>query len=330
MPLEPRPLPPETVDGLRPPRVGFPYFAHADQFPFEPHATTYSAANAWWLADAAFLAYGDAAFIEAGFAHSPLPRQGYRLDWLGTAADNRGMVLTNDETIVVVLRGTRLQVHTVLDVAEVVLIHQHDFWIDRQFLPAVYQAGGRVHGGFLKALEEISGPLDALLQARRPEQRLWFTGHSLGGALATLAAAHAGVAAVHGLHTYGAPLVGDAAFASILPTQNYFRFVHRDDWVACVPPQFLGYQHAGTLRAVTGSPPRRFWDDVASATAGFASAMTAMANELRVRVGDLPFKIAGIADHAPIYYATLLWNELLNTYRTTVGYRLDPTPEQLS
>ena len=102
-----------------------------------------------------------------------------------------------------------------------------------------------------------------------------------------------------------------SSFASVLPKENYFRFVHRDDWVACVPPLFLGYQHAGKLRAVTGSPPRRFWDDVTSAAAGFASAMTAMANELRVRVGDLPFKIAGIADHAPIYYATLLWNELL-------------------
>jgi hypothetical protein len=38
--------------------------------------------------------------------------------------------------------------------------------------------------------------------------------------------------------------------------------------------------------------------------------MSAMARELRVSVGDLPIKVGGLADHAPIYYATLLWNVL--------------------
>src|SRR5215212_6682654 len=89
----PRPMPDETVGGLRPPLRGYPYFAYADKYPFQPAATGYTAVNAWWLADAAFLAYGDEQFITEGFENSPLPRQGYRLDWLGTPDDNRGMVL---------------------------------------------------------------------------------------------------------------------------------------------------------------------------------------------------------------------------------------------
>ena len=97
-------MPVETLDGLRPPLVGFPYFAHADELPFQPGASGVSPVNAWWLADAAFLVYGTARFIESAVHASPLRAQGFQLDWLGTADDNRGMVLSNDTAIVVVFR----------------------------------------------------------------------------------------------------------------------------------------------------------------------------------------------------------------------------------
>ncbi len=175
-----RPPPCETIDGLRPPLAGFPYFAGAGEFAFQPEATGYSQANAWWLADASFLVYGDAAFVEETIRNSPLPDQGFRLDWLGTADDNRGMVLASDGALVVVFRGTRLQVHSVLDAAEVVLIHQDDFLIDGSFLFKPAHTGGRVHAGFLSAFNEIRERFDAIVAARRPGQRLWLAGHSLG------------------------------------------------------------------------------------------------------------------------------------------------------
>jgi hypothetical protein len=312
MTIEPRPLPAETIEGLLPPRAGFPYFAHADHFPFQPEAIEYSDRNAWWLADACFLVYGDAPFIRAAFAASPLPDQGFHLDWLGTSETNQGIVLSNDGALVVVFRGTRLQVHSLLDAVEVVIINQDDLRADSQFLPAVNRAGGRVHSGFLKAFSQISDWLDATVQARQPGQALWLTGHSLGGALATLAAAHLGRAAIQGLYTYGCPRFGDAAFAAVLPQQSYHRFVHRDDWVTTVPPEFLGYVHAGTRQPVLGSPTRSFLDDLTSGAGEVASVLTALATELRLSVGGLPFKISGLADHAPIYYATLLWNAFLS------------------
>ncbi len=311
MPLAPRPMPVETLDGLRPPLAGFPYFAHADELPFQPGASGLSPVNAWWLAEAAFLVYGTARFIESAVQESPVRAQGFHLDWLGTADDNRGMVLSNDAAIVVVFRGTRLQVHTLLDAAEVVLLNQNDLWIDGQFLPTVCRAGGKVHAGFLQAFAEISDRLDQVLQTRRPEQRLWLTGHSMGGALATLAAAHLGEAAVQGLHTYGCPRVGNAVFAGLLPVKTHNRFVHRDDWVPALPPEFLGYVHAGTLIPVTGSPPRNFLEDLTSAARDFSAALGAMASESRIKQGAIPFKISGVADHMPIYYATLLWNALV-------------------
>ena len=310
-PLAPRPLPPETIDGLRPPRPGFPYFEHADQFRVEPDVSEFSAINAWWFADACLLVYGDAVFIENAFEASPLPALGFQLDWLGTRADNRGIVLSGPDVLVVVFRGTRLQVHAVLDVAEVVLINHNDLWTDGRFLPVACRSGGQVHRGFDGAFAELSDALDAIVRNKRPEQRLWLTGHSLGGALATLAAAHLGPDSVRGLYTYGSPRVGNAAFVAALPWEAHYRFVHRDDWVPTVPPEFIGYRHGGALQTVPGSPPRRLWNDFTSGAGELAAALKAMASELRVSVRDLPFRIPGLADHAPVFYATLLWNALL-------------------
>ena len=311
MTIQPRPLPSETITGLIPPLPGFPFFAHADQFPFQPHATSYSAINAWWLADAGFLVYGTAEFVEQAFRDSPLPGQGYKLQWLGAADDNRGMILQNDETVVVVFRGTRFQSHTLMDVAELVVIHEDDLWTDSQFLPAVFRMGGSVHQGFRDAFAEVSDQLDAVVGAKRPDQQLWLTGHSLGGALATLAAAHVDGASVRGLYTYGCPRVGDASFVSNLPEQSHYRFVHRDDWVPTVPPELLGYVHGGVLHDLPGAGPRKFWKDATSGADLLVAAVKSMASQLRIDVGKLPFKISGLTDHAVVYYATLLWNDLV-------------------
>jgi hypothetical protein len=309
--MKPRSLPPETIEGLSPPLRGFPYFAYADRFAFEHDATRPSAANAWWLADASFLVYGAAPFVEEVFQCSPLPHQGFRLEWLGTPDDNRGMVLANERALVIVFRGTRVETHAPHAWAEFVSLNPADFWSDSQFLLTKHAIAGRVHSGFLGAFAQMSDQLDAIVRARRPEQSIWLTGHSLGGALATLAAAHLGRDAIQGLYTYGCPRVGDAAFADILPQESHVRFVHRDDWVTTVPPEVLGYVHAGAHHQVPGSDPRSVLEDLTSAAESLRSAMAGMLRELRFSTGSLPFTVARLADHAPVYYATLLWNALV-------------------
>jgi len=311
MPLEPRDPPVETIHGLRPPLAGFPYFANADRFSFEPGAIAESPVNAWWLADASFLVYGSAEFVEDRLVRSPLPNQGFRLDWLGRREENRGLILSNEAALIVVFRGTRLHVRNLMDVAELVIINQSDLWIDSLFLPAVCRVGGRVHSGFLRAFADVSGQLDELLKAKPSGQKIWLTGHSLGGALATLAAAHLGRDAVQGLYTYGCPRVGDAKFTSVLPDTSHLRFVHRQDWVVEQPPEFLGYVHAGTLRQLPGAPPRRLRDDLLDGARDLTAALRVMAKELRLKVGDLPFTVSGLADHMPVHYATDLWNAVV-------------------
>jgi hypothetical protein len=79
-------------------------------------------------------------------------------------------------------------------------------------------------------------------------RKLWVTGHSLGGALAVIAAAEfEGVFPVTGLHTFGQPRVGFSAFRDFMNAHyagRFFRFVNDDDIVPRVPP---GYSHVGTL-----------------------------------------------------------------------------------
>jgi triacylglycerol lipase len=311
MTLELRPMPAETIDGLvPPPRSPFPFFGHPQGTGFDPAATGDHAGCASWLADASLLVYGDAAFIRNVFQASSLPGQGFELSFLGADENNRGIVLRSDTAMVFVFRGTRLQTQTLLDAAEVVILNQDDLWTDGQFLPAVYRAGGKVHSGFLQAFSQVSELLDTLVEDRLPGQRIWLTGHSLGGALATLAAAHLGTETIQGLYTFGCPRVGDAAFTSVLPTRSYIRFVHRDDWVPTVPPGLLGYVHGGTLHPVTG-PPRNFLDVLTTGAKELFAALRAMAANSNLNTGSLPFKISGLADHAPVYYATLLWNALV-------------------
>lgn len=310
MTLKPRPLPLETIQGLVPPPSPFPYFAHPEGMPFDPEAHGDHPVNTSWLADASLLVYGDATFIRQTFEQSSLPGQGFELSFLGADDDNRGFLLQNNSALIFVFRGTRLEMYPLFDLIKLVIVNQDDLLTDSRFLPAPCQAGGRVHSGFLQAFGDVCSLLDDFVGCRRPAQRIWLTGHSLGGALATLTAAHLGAENVHGLYTFGCPRVGDAAFAGVLTTSSYVRFVHRDDWVPTVPPTFLGYVHGGTLHGVT-SPPRSFLSDLINGTKDLAAALRTMAASLDLDTKLLPFNISGLADHAPIYYATLLWNALV-------------------
>ena len=123
------------------------------------------------------------------------------------------------------------------------------------------------------------------------KRNIWFTGHSLGGALATLAAdrcirqgAMLGLGDLGGVYTFGSPLVGNRHFADGFNSRvrgRSFRFVNDQDGVTKVPPQFLGYCHVNTERFVGEDGP------------------------------GLPFSEA-LIDHTPRRYAVLVWNALVD------------------
>jgi triacylglycerol lipase len=122
-------------------------------------------------------------------------------------------------------------------------------WIrNAQFRPVPGEMGGHVHSGFHGALDEVWDDVVAdLAQETRP---LFVTGHSLGGALATLAAARAHTAdrVVGGVFTYGQPRVGKSDFQrayNLALDDVTFRVVNHIDLVTRIPLLMQGYRHIG-------------------------------------------------------------------------------------
>ena len=105
---------------------------------------------------------------------------------------------------------------------------------------------GKVHRGFKKEVDDLWPMLEQVLANN--QLPLWFCGHSLGGAMATICAGRCYRSHIPSnpeeLYTYGSPRVGDKAYVNFAKI-TYFRFVNNNDIVTRVPPAWLGYRHTG-------------------------------------------------------------------------------------
>jgi triacylglycerol lipase len=136
-------------------------------------------------------------------------------------------------------------------------------WIrDLKFIPAVYPYGDgnpatQVHAGFIEAYSSVR---EAMIKVAKesPHQKVLCTGHSLGGALATLSAADV-KRNVPGkevsCYTFGSPKVGNSDFVKFynqMVPQTY-RFVNGVDMVPNLPPDIpllVDYEHVGQLHQI--------------------------------------------------------------------------------
>jgi len=141
--------------------------------------------------------------------------------------------------------------------------------------------GHMVHAGFFANVEAIWDDVTDLLEAARAKRHvaeggehvplagrletLYVTGHSLGGAMAVLAAArllrggYEGLdpqKVIGGVYTFGQPMVGDSGFASFCESafgRKLFRHVYRSDVVPHLPPKSrFDYAHTGGERRSAG------------------------------------------------------------------------------
>jgi hypothetical protein len=196
--------------------------------------------NALYLAQACSLAYCDEPEAAVGF------REQLGLEARLISVDNTQVyVATNDKAIVVAFRGS--QAPTTLDgLKDWLLTNANNYLI----LPegrigtdfAAAGVGARFHRGFMEALHAIWEPLlksvtEAVGGADRP---LWVTGHSLGGALALMAAwrLQRSFIAVHEVVTFGAPMIGNEAAAQAFEREfagKIFRYVNLEDPVPLLP-----------------------------------------------------------------------------------------------
>jgi hypothetical protein len=170
----------------------------------------------------------------------------------------------------------------------------------RAHLAAWPESAGRVHEGFAAAVRTLRPQILEWIGHAKPDgSRLILAGHSLGAAMATLAAT---IWRPAWLVTIGSPRVGDAAFVATVAATHRVRFVDCCDAVTEVPLEFGGYRHVGEPTYLTrdagileNPEPSFITVDRLHARIDYAS-LHAWRVTKNVPVRDL-------ADHAPINYA---------------------------
>ena len=202
---------------------------------FEAKAMEFSVANAKWCAEASLHSY------ENGIDSLVTETWGCQRFEAFSREDTQGFVMGSVDVIVVAFRGTEID-------------RKRDWLSDGDCVLTRAGVWGLVHRGFARALDCVWPTVTQLVSDYRDNgQTIWYTGHSLGGALAVLAAARSMMNGqnVWGVYTFGQPRVGDVDFVNgfeQLAGNRLFRFVNNNDIVPRVPPRALGYGDVGVLR----------------------------------------------------------------------------------
>lgn len=251
------------------------FFARREFPPFDPKAAhEYSSVNALWLAELSRLFYRQDV-EEVIFAAQPsrasfLKKAGLKQRAFFASAETDTHAMLVEPTVppyfaILVFRGT--------DSNRDILT---DFTLG--MLPWDRNEVG-IHKGFRKALDSVWCEIGKELSHLTCP--IFYTGHSLGAALAILAAARYAPRAVY---TFGSPRVGNEAFTASLCTVPIHRVVDHKDAAALLPPATFGFRHVGLLQLLT--EPRT------EARENFFLAM--------LKVFEKPPRL--LADHAPVNY----------------------------
>jgi hypothetical protein len=224
-------------------------------------------------------------------------------------------VVADDRFAALVFRGTEIGDAKVIDVLSDFYSHTEPFF--------AADGAGAVHVGFQQAYLPVHDLLMDVLRFDVPDvPALYVCGHSLGGALAVLAAATLLLSRdpaldpvrgkFRGLYTYGQPMVGDDLFAKRCQDafgDRTFRHVYQHDLIPRLPPWWTSGRFAhfgGEYRgSETGSwtPVEGAVDQVATAIVPLAIAAGGFVGQqvraLRWLAARLPYSLD---DHRPQAY----------------------------
>lgn len=176
-----------------------------------------------------------------------------------------------------------------------------DLATDARAWPREWPGGGRVHAGFARAWlggggdDALAGQVGRWLADKAPA-RIVATGHSLGGALATLLAAGDERAE---LVTFGSPRVGDRAFAARFGGRIARRHADCCDLIARIPPEPF-YAHVGTLHYADRHGRLHVAPDAAVIAADRRAGSLGYLRSHAWRPGTVLLR--SLADHAPVNY----------------------------
>jgi triacylglycerol lipase len=145
-------------------------------------------------------------------------------------------IVSNESDTVVICRGTEPN-------------EWNDLKADVNAWSVLAESVGRVHRGFKEEVDTVWPLLESALADNA--KTTWFTGHSLGAAMAAICAGRCMLSAIEsdpaGLFTFGSPRVGSRRYVNHCKFPEYYRWVNNNDIVTRVPPIWLGYRHAGKL-----------------------------------------------------------------------------------
>ena len=240
---------------------------------FDPSDAAFNWSNAWWLAELSRLVYRQ----DTEEVATPIePRRSAILERAGlqqraffhdAVQGTQAFIVESPAFAALVFRGTDQNIRDLLCDLEV---------------GTALGDGVRIHKGFERAFNRIWPQIESEL--RFIDKPLFYAGHSLGAALAMLAAVHRKPTAVY---VYGAPRVGNAAFVEQLDDVPIYRIENGSDAVTVVPPEAMGFKHVGDAITI-GSTGLVFNFDVSALWSQWT----------------LPPK--PLADHAPLSYVAAL------------------------
>ena len=203
------------------------------KFDFNFNANAFNLRNALILGEASELAYKSKEKIEEYVRNE----WGFENFKHFDKNDTQAFLMANNEVMILTFTGTQ----SIQD------------WLTDFSIKFVKGPFGRTHRGFLQALNYILPDIKkAIAKFHYRGQSFWITGHSLGGALAVLTAAHLVERRfkVDGLYTFGQPRVGNYEFVNNFGSkfnQRHFRIVNNEDIVTRIPPRALGYLDSGNI-----------------------------------------------------------------------------------
>ena len=208
----------------------------------QPYKTMLDEGNAYWMARLSKEVYTcvsdkdkkphDEAILASLKADDPkfIDASGY---------DNKSaqsMIVEHEDYLCMVFRGT----DEALD------------WLDNINALATKELFGEFHRGFWNSTEDVWNEMYGkyLYLNRKKKRPLFLTGHSLGGAMATVAASkliHRDLPFIS-VYTFGQPRAVTRETSRIFNNEakaRFFRFQNNNDIVTRVPARIMGYSHVG-------------------------------------------------------------------------------------
>lgn len=233
----------------------------------------------WVLAQISHAAYHNKSYLEQQFEKFGAQVHFYQSqpDGSGVVMGRQGFMAIWPDKAILAFRGTEIDEQIEIEVSRSNLLLR---WLKRKypwlfkipFIPADIaddfyaipvthkeESGkSKVHKGFYLAIEELWPQLINELHALQAQNKpIYATGHSLGGAMALLAAVKEDITKVV---TFGMPAAGNNLEQTIPSNCQHIRYVNGRDPVTKLVPKFLFKHHGEEIKILDIDGPQMRYD----------------------------------------------------------------------